>query len=207
MRRLPLIALLVAVAGAAGWFGWQKFRPPEVTLAAPTLGPAVDAVYATGLVQPSLEIRIAPRAAGRIVALLADEGDAVKAGQLLAKLEDSDLRASVAELQSRVELRRDAVRRAIPSCGARASCRRTRSTAPAPTWKQRAPRCAARASSSTTCGWSLPRRAASSAATARSASTCRSTRSFSTWRGPRRCASRPTSTRRTCRACSAASAC
>jgi RND family efflux transporter MFP subunit len=101
MRRLPLILLLVAAAGAAGWFGWQKFRPPEVQLATPTRGPAVDAVYATGLVQPSLEIRIAPRAAGRIVALLADEGDTVKSGQLLAKLEDSDLRASVAELQSR----------------------------------------------------------------------------------------------------------
>jgi RND family efflux transporter MFP subunit len=101
MRRLPLIGLLLAAAGTAAWFGWQKFRPAEVTLATPTRGPAIDAVYATGLVQPSLEIRIAPRAAGRIVALLVDEGDTVKAGQLLARLEDSDLAAGVAELQTR----------------------------------------------------------------------------------------------------------
>ena len=103
MKRLPWIALLVAVAAVGGWFGWQQFKPPEGVLVAPTRGVAVDAVYATGLVEPSLEIRIAPRAAGRIVDLLADEGDRVEAGQVLARLEDSDLRASVAELASRVD--------------------------------------------------------------------------------------------------------
>lgn len=66
-------------------------------------GPAVEAVYATGLVEPTLEIRIAPRAAGRIVELRADEGDVVRRGDLLARLEDADLRASVAELEARVE--------------------------------------------------------------------------------------------------------
>jgi RND family efflux transporter MFP subunit len=103
MKSLPRILLVLAVAALAGWFGWQRLRPTEVTLAAPMRGPAVDAIYATGLVEPSLEIRIAPRAAGRIVELLADEGDRVRAGQLLARLEDADLRASVAELESRVE--------------------------------------------------------------------------------------------------------
>jgi RND family efflux transporter MFP subunit len=103
MRRLPLILFLLALGAGAAWFGWNRFKPPEVTLAAPTRGPAVDAVYATGLVEPSLEIRIAPRQAGRIVELRVDEGSQVKAGQLLARLEDADLQASVAELQSKVE--------------------------------------------------------------------------------------------------------
>ena len=103
MKYLPRVLVLVALAAAAGWFGWQRFQPTPVALAAPTRGPAVDAIYATGLVEPSLEIRIAPRTAGRIVELLADEGDSVRAGQLLARLEDNDLRASVAELESRVE--------------------------------------------------------------------------------------------------------
>jgi len=106
MKRLPLILVLLALAAGAGWFGWQRLQPPEVELAAPVRGPAVDAVYATGLVEPSLEIRIAPRAAGRIVELLADEGASVRAGQLLARLEDADLRASVAELESKVEYAR-----------------------------------------------------------------------------------------------------
>jgi len=103
MKYLPRVLALVALAAAAGWFGWQRFQPTRVALAAPTRGPAVDAIYATGLVEPSLEIRIAPRTAGRIVELLADEGDSVRPGQLLARLEDNDLRASVAELESRVE--------------------------------------------------------------------------------------------------------
>jgi RND family efflux transporter MFP subunit len=106
MKRLPLVLLLLALAGAAGAFAWQRLRPPEVALVAPTRGPAVEAVYATGLVEPSLEIRIAPRTAGRIVELLVDEGDTVRTGQLLARLEDADLRASVAELQSRVDYAR-----------------------------------------------------------------------------------------------------
>ncbi len=103
MKYLPRILLLAVLAAAAGGFAWQRLKPVEVELVAPTRGPAVDAVYATGLVEPSLEIRIAPRSAGRIVELLADEGATVRAGQLLARLEDNDLRASVAELESRVE--------------------------------------------------------------------------------------------------------
>lgn len=111
MKRVPLVLFVLVLAGAAGWLGWQRFRPPVVELVAPMHGPAVDAVYATGLVEPSLEIRIAPRAAGRIVELLVDEGDTVRAGQPLARLEDADLRASVAELQSRVEYARSQFQR------------------------------------------------------------------------------------------------
>lgn len=95
-------------------------QPPIVAVARATRGPAIDAVYATGLVEPSLEIRIAPRAGGRIVELRADEGDDVRKGQVLARLEDADLQASVAELEARaayaksqydrsVELRRAAL--------------------------------------------------------------------------------------------------
>lgn len=106
MRRIRSILLgLILVAGAAV-LAWRWLAPPEVTLAQPTRGPAVEAVYATGMVEPSLEIRIAPRAAGHIVELRVDEGDAVKKGQLLARLEDADLRASVAELEARVEYAR-----------------------------------------------------------------------------------------------------
>lgn len=101
MRRLPLILVLLALAGGAAWLAWSRVKPPEVTLASPQRGPAVDAVYATGLVEPSLEIRIAPRSAGRLVELLVDEGADVRAGQLLARLEDAELQASVSELQSR----------------------------------------------------------------------------------------------------------
>jgi RND family efflux transporter MFP subunit len=93
-----LCVVLIAVFGL-----WRIFAPPAVELVQPTRGPAVEAVHATGLVEPGLEIRIAPRVGGRIVELKVDEGSIVKKGQLLARLEDADLQASVAELEARVE--------------------------------------------------------------------------------------------------------
>ena len=70
-------------------------------MAYPTHGLAVAAVYATGTVEASVTIRNAPQAAGRIVELAADEGQTVKAGNLLARLGDSNIRATVAELEAR----------------------------------------------------------------------------------------------------------
>ena len=139
---LPLLALLVA----AGVWVYRHYAPPEVTVVMPSRGAAIDAVYATGLVEPSLEIRIAPRTPGRIVELLVDEGATVRAGQLLARLEDSDLQSSVSELEARAkyaqsqfdrssELRRsslisqDALERSRSDLdAARAALRRSRAT-------------------------------------------------------------------------------
>ncbi len=100
-RGLPWILAVLVVLGVGLWFGRQRLAPPAVELITPTRGVALDAVYATGTVEPSLEIRIAPRTPGRIVELLVDEGDTVRRGQLLARLDDADLRASVAELEAR----------------------------------------------------------------------------------------------------------
>lgn len=104
MRRPTVLALgltgLVALAAA----GWLAYAPTRLVVEHPLRGPAVEAVYATGIVEPTVEVRIAPRVAGRLVELRADEGDVVHKGALLARLEDVDLRAQVAELQARVEL-------------------------------------------------------------------------------------------------------
>lgn len=81
---------------------WRIAGPPTVTVARPTRGPAVQAVYATGSVESSVTVRIAPQVAGRLLKLLADEGSVVEAGQVLAKLDDSDLRASLADEQAKL---------------------------------------------------------------------------------------------------------
>lgn len=94
-----IAALLLA---AAGYFAWNFLQPPLVEADRPVRGPAVEAVYATGLVEPTLEIRIAPRIGGRLVELLAFEGDEVTEGQLLARLEDADLRAAADELEAKL---------------------------------------------------------------------------------------------------------
>ena len=107
-QRLPWIVVALAAVGAVLWFGRARFSPPDVQLVSATRGMALDAVYATGVVEPSLEIRIAPRTPGRIVELRVDEVDQIKRGQLLARLEDDDLRASVTELEARARYARAA---------------------------------------------------------------------------------------------------
>jgi len=86
-----LLALLCLAAGAAYWFS----APPSMTVIQPRRGPAVQAVYATGTVEPTVMVPISAHNMARLVELDADEGSTVVKGQLLAKLEDDDLRRAV----------------------------------------------------------------------------------------------------------------
>ena len=97
-RRWAVVLLLLA---GVGYGIWLRLQPTVVTVSTASRGPAVDAVYATGIVEPALEVRIAPRVAGRLRELLVDEGSRVRRGEALARLEDADLRAAAAELESR----------------------------------------------------------------------------------------------------------
>jgi RND family efflux transporter MFP subunit len=102
-RYRPVVrAGALAAAGLAlAWLVLHFAGGKTVEVAAPVRGMAVAAVYATGTVESSITVRIAPQIAGRIVELLADEGRSVKAGAVLARLDDADIRASVAELEAR----------------------------------------------------------------------------------------------------------
>jgi len=75
--------------------------PTPVPVEHPSRGEAVQAVYATGTVEASITERIAPQLPGRLIELHADEGEAVHTGEILARLDDSDLQAGLSELQAR----------------------------------------------------------------------------------------------------------
>jgi RND family efflux transporter MFP subunit len=94
--------VLVAAAAAVAWREW----PLAVEVAPVTRGPAIEAVYATGAVEPSVMLPVAPRSGGRLAALLVDEGAAVKKGQMLARMESPDLAHTVEEMQARERLAR-----------------------------------------------------------------------------------------------------
>ncbi len=91
-------ALFVAVAAVA----WHYFGPITVTAAAPSRGPAVEAVYGSGIVEPEVMVALGPKVSGRLQELAVDEGDAVRKGAVLARLDSRDLAATVAEWESRV---------------------------------------------------------------------------------------------------------
>lgn len=86
-----------------GWLLWYLQAARMVTVAQPSRGAAVQAVYATGTVEARTTVRIAPQTAGRIAELAADEGNAVKTGDTLARFDDRDIRATVSELESRAQ--------------------------------------------------------------------------------------------------------
>ena len=96
-RWLWIFPVLFVLLTVAAWF----LRPSPVAVISPTRGEAVDAVFATGSVEPVLQVPVAPRAGGRIVELKADEGQSVQKGQLLARLETGESDAQLQELAAR----------------------------------------------------------------------------------------------------------
>ncbi len=103
MKKIILIiivfVLLIAMASAANrWLNGES-----VTVVHPVRGSAVQAVYATGTVEPTVMLPIAPRSAARLIELSVDEGDEISKGQVLARLEDDDTQQLLKQLEIRQE--------------------------------------------------------------------------------------------------------
>ena len=93
---LLVVCLLVGGAAAISWLGRDG-----VDVIHPHRGLAVQAVYATGTVEPTVMLPIAPRITARLMELHVDEGVTVIKDQLLARMEDEDLSQKIRELQTR----------------------------------------------------------------------------------------------------------
>ena len=106
MQKKWIWILVIGVLAAAGGVLWWREGPITVTVVTPTRGPAVEAIYATGTVEPSVMMPIAPRQAGHLVELNVDEGSRVRKGQALARLDDVDLNNMVEELAARARFAR-----------------------------------------------------------------------------------------------------
>src|SRR4051812_1696131 len=96
MKKKSIILLLVVlIAGGAAFYllkgkGGGKGSGGIVQVVTATQGSIEDTVEATGTVQPLNRVEIKPPIPGRIEKLLVDEGDKVKAGQILAWMSSSD---------------------------------------------------------------------------------------------------------------------
>jgi RND family efflux transporter MFP subunit len=102
-KQWSLTLTILVVMSLGGWLWWHE-APVAVTVVSPTRGPAVEAIYATGTVEPSVMLPIASRTAGHLIELPVDEGDQVRKEQTLARLDDSDLANTVQELDARARL-------------------------------------------------------------------------------------------------------
>jgi HlyD family secretion protein len=96
----------VAAASAIGFFGYQRFLAPVPVTPTPVPATKVDAevVSAQGFVVPQRSSDLAFRSGGRVTEILVAEGDQVKQGQALVRLQDDQLQAAVAQAQAALEL-------------------------------------------------------------------------------------------------------
>jgi RND family efflux transporter MFP subunit len=93
-----LVLVVVAVAGAALWYGLRSPRAVQVRVAAVIEtgansgggGPAV--LNASGYVTARRRATVSSKMTGKVVEVRVEEGMAVKAGQVLARLDDTTLR-------------------------------------------------------------------------------------------------------------------
>jgi len=109
-RGLPrwlLPALAVAVLALGAFFAWRalgsRLFAPEVDISTISLvSPAQGAqlLVATGYVVPQRKANISPRIGGRVAKIFVEDGTVVKAGQVIAVLEDADYRAQLAQAQA-----------------------------------------------------------------------------------------------------------
>jgi RND family efflux transporter MFP subunit len=99
-----VLVLALAAGGAWWWFAGRAVAVQTATAIAPTRGGAAGAVLqATGYVTARRQATVSTQITGTLTQVLIEEGDRVKAGQVLARLEDSTQRASLAAAQANVQ--------------------------------------------------------------------------------------------------------
>ena len=109
VRNVALAGILVAFALAAAW--WSFGRGQQVNVLLAQTGDAAQVVYATGTVEPVHWAKITAPQRKRIVELCKCEGEPVRAGDVLARLDDGEERAVLRELKARLaRLRADVER-------------------------------------------------------------------------------------------------
>jgi len=132
-RKLKLaisIALLVVTAGLALSCGGSKAnvrkeegsaeaKTVEVTTAAAIKRDLPQFFEATGSLAGDQQTDVAPQTSGKVVAVGVDIGSAVKRGQMLVKLDDTELKLRVTQSQAQVDQAKASVKQAEEKIGLR----------------------------------------------------------------------------------------
>lgn len=95
MRRHQAVVFGVAALIAAGLLVWLLVRPVAVTVAEVVVRDVAPVIHAVGTVEARVTVALGARIAGRVTAVLVDQGDAVVRGRPLVRLDDSQLAPEV----------------------------------------------------------------------------------------------------------------
>ena len=110
-RSKPLIAIIVVLLlGGLGWGGWYwatslQAAPVKVAeVTAKAGGPSAPGAVlnASGYVTARRRATVSSKVTGKVISVLIEEGQPVKAGQILATLDDTQVRASLAHAEAQL---------------------------------------------------------------------------------------------------------
>jgi HlyD family secretion protein len=100
MKWLIVLVIIGGVGGALAWhFANREGDGPQYQTQAVTRGDIVQAVTATGSLQPVTNVTVGSQISGNIQKLYADWNSPVKAGQVVAQLDPSTYKAAVSQAE------------------------------------------------------------------------------------------------------------
>ncbi|MFQ6775839.1 efflux RND transporter periplasmic adaptor subunit [Cereibacter sphaeroides] len=100
----PLLALVLLAGGGLLWASRQGAEPGLAYVIEPVeRGGLVVTVMATGTVQPTTQVEVSSELSGTLAAVEVDYNDEVAVGQPLARLDDTRLKAQVANAEASLE--------------------------------------------------------------------------------------------------------
>ncbi|WP_176083340.1 efflux RND transporter periplasmic adaptor subunit [Martelella sp. HB161492] len=110
-RRISPILLVsvICTATAIGFVGYRYFYPKAVEAGVVSVVPLVTEAVGPATLDALTMTSVASRVAGRITEINVDEGDHVRAGEVLVRLVDSDTRAAVLEAAAQLRAGQNAV--------------------------------------------------------------------------------------------------
>jgi HlyD family secretion protein len=115
-------AVAVLVVVIAGGVAWRETRPAAVRMVALAEAPLVQTVVFSGRVAAPTRVELGATVTGRVLEVPVREGDPVKAGTTLARLEAAELEAQLLQAQAALrvaEARRDSQQElAVPTADA-----------------------------------------------------------------------------------------
>jgi HlyD family secretion protein len=104
-----VIILIIALIAGGGYYGYRKMAAAKVSVAISEATAQVErgeitvSISGTGTVQPISIYEIVPLIKGNIIEAPFEEGDQVKEGDLLYRIDDSDLSYNIQKAQNNIE--------------------------------------------------------------------------------------------------------
>jgi HlyD family secretion protein len=99
---IPIVLILIMAGAGLYLASRRKDAQPSIkslTVAAQTQSLGIS-TEASGSIEPIDSVNVSPKTTGRLTALYVEQGDEVKAGQLLAKMDSANLTAELAQVQA-----------------------------------------------------------------------------------------------------------